>query len=108
MPTSSKNRKIARNVTPASLSRPSPPSPKANGTVLILAPGKSLMRPPNRWLKINSNGKMSKTMRMRLMPKTLFYDRFVYIEVNLLITEHSLVWPPSTPTIWPSGCPWHE
>jgi hypothetical protein len=46
------------------------------------------MRPSNRRLKINSNGKMLKTMRMRLTPKTLFYDRFVYIEVNLLIREH--------------------
>ena len=45
----------------------------------------------NKRLKINNNGRMSKTMRMRLMPKTLFYDRFVYIEINLLIREHLLI-----------------
>lgn len=49
------------------------------------------MRPSNRWLKINSNGRMLKTMKMRLTLKTLFYDRFVYIEINLLIKEHLLV-----------------
>jgi hypothetical protein len=49
------------------------------------------MRSSNRWLKINSNGRMSKTMRKKLTPKTLFYDRFVYIEVNLLIREHLLI-----------------